>query len=273
MTEHLLEVKKLSIDYRVPGKGLFAKSTTYRAVNEISFTIDAGTTLALVGESGCGKSSTSRGITQLQRPSHGQVLFQGQDLCALTGSELRHARRDMQMVFQDPYASLNPRQTIGQIITEPMKRFQLARGTAATQRAHQLLHQVGLEPEHYQRYPHEFSGGQRQRIGIARALAAQPRLLICDEPVSALDVSVQAQVINLLVELKQQLHLGLLFIAHDLAVVRHIADEVCVMHQGQIIERGPSEELFTNPQQHYTKELLAAVPIPDPRQNPFAIGD
>jgi oligopeptide transport system ATP-binding protein len=236
-----------------------------RAVDDISFQIARGETLGLVGESGCGKSTTGRAILQLYRPTAGQVFLEGEDLTRLKGGDLRRTRRRMQMIFQDPYASLNPRMTVGSIIAEPIEIHGLARGKAKQERVQELLRLVGLNPYFANRYPHEFSGGQRQRIGIARALAVEPQFIICDEPISALDVSIQAQIINLLEELQTQLGLTYLFIAHDLSVVRHISDRVAVMYVGKIVEVADRNELYERPLHPYTRALLSAVPVPDPK--------
>jgi len=234
------------------------------AVDGISFDIRKGETLGLVGESGCGKSTTGRTILQLYRPTAGSVFFGDVDLVQLKGEELRKMRRYMQMIFQDPYASLNPRMTVGEIIGEPLIIHHMARGKEIQERVENLLELVGLNAAFSNRYPHEFSGGQRQRIGVARALALQPELIICDEPISALDVSIQAQVVNLLEDLQKQFGLTYLFIAHDLSMVRHICDRVAVMYLGIIVELTNQKELYNNPLHPYTQALLSAVPIPDP---------
>jgi oligopeptide transport system ATP-binding protein len=249
-----------------------------RAVDDITFTVKRGETLGLVGESGCGKSTTGRAILQLYKPTGGTVNFLNKNLTTLGGGELRKMRREMQMIFQDPYASLNPRMTVGSIIGEPLEIHNLARGREKQERVQELLRIVGLNPYFANRYPHEFSGGQRQRIGIARALAVQPSFIVCDEPISALDVSIQAQVINLLEELQEQFNLTYLFIAHDLSVVRHISDRVAVMYVGKIVELTTRDLLYERPLHPYTKALLSAVPIPDPaverkRQRMILTGD
>ena len=240
------------------------KVADVKAVDGLDFEIRKGETLGLVGESGCGKSTTGRTILQLYRPTEGNVVFQGKDLAALKGEDLRKMRRNMQMIFQDPYASLNPRMTVGDIIGEPLEVHNIAKGKDKKARVEDLLKVVGLNPYFINRYPHEFSGGQRQRIGIARALAVQPDFIVCDEPISALDVSIQAQIINLLEELQQQFNLTYLFIAHDLSVVRHISDRIAVMYLGKIVELTDRDALYRNPRHPYTKALLSAVPIPDP---------
>jgi oligopeptide transport system ATP-binding protein len=254
----LLEVRDLVKHFEV-SRGLV------RAVDGVSFTIEKGETLGLVGESGCGKTTTGRCILQLERPTSGQVLFEGQDLTALNERELRAVRRKVQVIFQDPYSSLNPRMTVGQIVAEPLSVHGIVSGGAArAARVKDLLSRVGLLPRHAQRYPHEMSGGQRQRVGIARALAMEPSLIVCDEPVSALDVSIQAQIINLLEDLQAEFGLTYLFIAHDLAVVRHISDRVAVMYLGKIAEMADRKSIYDAPRHPYTKALLSAVPIPDP---------
>ncbi len=236
-----------------------------RAVDGVTFFIKKGETLGLVGESGCGKTTTGRCILQLYRPTKGTVLFEDENLCELTKKELRPLRRKMQIIFQDPYGSLNPRRTAGNIVGEPMKIHNLASGKEYRDRVLELFRIVGLNPAMTNRYPHEFSGGQRQRIGIARALAMQPDFIVCDEAISALDVSIQAQTINLLEELQEQFGLTYLFIAHDLAVVRHISDRIAVMYLGKIVEIASRSDLYENPMHPYTQALLSAVPIPDPR--------
>jgi oligopeptide transport system ATP-binding protein len=235
-----------------------------RAVDGVSFDIHKGETLGLVGESGCGKSTTGRTVLQLYRPTSGEVEFDGVNLVEAKGSALRRMRRKMQMIFQDPYASLNPRMTVGEIVGEPLIVHHVAGGKDVTARVDQLLSLVGLSPSYANRFPHEFSGGQRQRIGVARALALQPDFIVCDEPISALDVSIQAQVVNLLEELQEQFNLTYLFIAHDLSMVRHISDRVAVMYLGVIVELATRDEIYLRPLHPYTQALLSAVPIPDP---------
>jgi oligopeptide transport system ATP-binding protein len=235
-----------------------------KAVDGVSFSIRHGETLGLVGESGCGKSTTGRAILQLYRPTAGDVYFEGENLCQLKGERLRRMRRKMQMIFQDPYASLNPRMTVGNIVGEPLEVHNILKGKALKERVQELLQVVGLNPYFINRYPHEFSGGQRQRIGVARSLAVNPSFIICDEPISALDVSIQAQIINLLEELQAQFGLTYLFIAHDLSVVRHISDRVAVMYLGKIVELTDRYTLYNDPKHPYTQALLSAVPIPDP---------
>ncbi len=261
----LLSVRNLVKHFPITRGIIFQKKIgAVHAVDDISFDIQRGETLGLVGESGCGKSTTGRTILQLYRPTSGQVLFEGIDLVTLKGNELRKMRRRMQMIFQDPYASLNPRMTVGEIIGEPLLIHGVAKGKAIQERVEQLLELVGLNPAFSNRYPHEFSGGQRQRIGVARALALQPDLIVCDEPISALDVSIQAQVVNLLEDLQHQFGLTYLFIAHDLSMVRHISDRVAVMYLGVLVELADRNDLYNNPLHPYTQALLSAVPIPDP---------
>ena len=260
----LVRVEGLKQYYPVNRGVLFRRQVgAVRAVDGISFLIRRGETLGLVGESGCGKSSTGRAILQLQRPTAGRVFLDGVELTELKGGALRRMRRRMQMIFQDPYASLNPRMTAGQILSEPLEIHRLARGRRQ-ERVRELMELVGLNPGYADRYPHEFSGGQRQRIGIARALALRPDFIICDEPVSALDVSIQAQVINLLEDLQEQFGLTYLFIAHDLSMVRHISDRVAVMYLGRIVELATRDDLYGSPLHPYTQALISAVPLPDP---------
>jgi oligopeptide transport system ATP-binding protein len=261
----LVDVKDLRMYFPVTAGLIFQKKVAdVKAVDGISFFIRRSETLGLVGESGCGKSTTGRAILQLYRPTTGTVDFGGTDLTKLKGGDLRRFRRRMQMIFQDPYASLNPRMSVGSIIAEPLAIHGLAKGRARKDRVQELLTIVGLNPYYANRYPHEFSGGQRQRIGIARALAVEPDFIVCDEPVSALDVSIQAQIINLLEDLQERFGLTYLFIAHDLSVVRHISDRVAVMYLGKIAELADRNQLYENPLHPYTKALLSAVPVPDP---------
>ncbi len=262
----LLRVENLRVHFTVTTGVILRRSLgTVKAVDDVSFTIEQGETLGLVGESGSGKSTLGRAILQLRRPTSGTVLFAGREMTRLRRGELRRLRQKTQMIFQDPYASLNPRMSVGRILAEPLRLHHLARGRQVSERVAELLTVVGLSREHASRYPHEFSGGQRQRIGIARALAVNPTLLICDEPVSALDVSIRAQLINLLEELQQKLGLTYLFIAHDLSVVRHISNRVAVMYLGKLMEVADSDQLYDRPLHPYTQALLSAVPVPDPR--------
>jgi oligopeptide transport system ATP-binding protein len=247
-------------------KGFWRRTAGHvKAVDGVSFDILPGEVLGLVGESGCGKTTTGRCILRLIEPSGGEIVFDGQDVIELDHGGLRRLRRQIQIVFQDPYSSLNPRMTVGSMLAEALKIHHIAEGEAAQRRIKELLELVGLFPEHAGRYPHEFSGGQRQRIGIARALSVNPRFIVCDEPVSALDVSIQAQILNLLQDLQKELDLTYLFIAHDLAVVEHISDRVAVMYLGKLMEMAESEELYENPLHPYTRVLLSAIPVPDPR--------
>jgi oligopeptide transport system ATP-binding protein len=262
--ENLLEVKDLKKHFLL-GRGMFGVGHgVIRAVDGISFAIKRGETFGLVGESGCGKTTTGRCVLRLIEPTAGEILFEGRDLLKLSSSKLRQLRRHMQIIFQDPYSSLNPRMRVGQIIEEPLIIHKVGNATERRARVAELLRLVGLKPEHASQYPHEFSGGQRQRIGIARALALEPKLIVCDEPVSALDVSVQAQIVNLLQDLQEQLGLTYLFISHGLAVVEHISTRVGIMYLGKLVEVASSRDIFYNPLHPYTKALLSATPVPDP---------
>jgi len=261
----LLEVEGL-VKHFVARRSLLGRPTAFiRAVDGVSFSVDAGKTLALVGESGCGKSTVSRLVLRLIEPDAGQIRFQGRDLLALDANELRAFRRDAQIIFQDPYASLNPRMTVGQILSEPLALHDLIPASRRRERVEELLGLVGLEPRFARRYSHEFSGGQRQRIAIARALAVEPKLIICDEPVSALDVSIRSQILNLLRDLQDRLGLAYIFVSHDLAVVKHIADRVAVMNRGGIVETAETQALFASPRHPYSRALLSAIPVPTPR--------
>lgn len=263
LPEPLLEIKQLKKYYAIK-KGWFQPPQQVRAVDDVSFTVYKGETFGLVGESGCGKSTTGRAILKLQELTAGEIHFAGRDISRLPYEEMRKLRRKMQMVFQDPYASLNPKKTIQQILTEPLRVHGLFTPEERIQKAIEILEIVGLSEYHLQSYPHEFSGGQRQRIGIARAVILQPELIVADEPVSALDVSIQSQVINLLLQLQRDFHLTYIFISHDLGVVRHITDRVGVMYLGKLVEQAKTEELFANPRHPYTRALLSAVPIHHP---------
>jgi oligopeptide transport system ATP-binding protein len=261
----LISIRDLKVHFPVTGRGLFQRShQVVRAVDGVDLDINSGETLGLVGESGCGKTTLGRAILRLTEPTSGQILFRDQDLAQLSNRDLRAHRQHMQIVFQDPYASLNPRMTVSQIISEPIDTFGIARGEAKKQRVHQLMEMVGLSPQFLKRYPHEFSGGQRQRIGIARALALNPEFIVADEPISALDVSIQAQIMNLLRRLKDEEKLTYLFISHDLRAVRHVADRIAVMYLGKIVELAPAKSLYAEPLMPYTKALISAVPVPDP---------
>lgn len=265
-TQAILQVEQLQKHFPIKG-GLFSpkNSKTVKAVDGVSFSIARGQTLGLVGESGCGKSTTGRMVARLLDPTGGRIVLDGVDISQLRGRDLYNFRRKVQMIFQDPFASLNPRQTVGTAIAAPMLAQKINPAGGMRTRVKELLEQVGLKPEHYNRFPHEFSGGQRQRVGIARAISLNPSVIVCDEPVSALDVSVQAQVVNLLQEIQRDTGVAYIFIAHDLSVVRHISHEVAVMYLGKIVEQGPRDELFRDPKHPYTQALLSAVPLPDPR--------
>jgi len=259
----LLEIRNLKKHFPV-GEGLFSRGKgAVKAVDGVSLTIEEGETVGLVGESGCGKSTLGRTILRLIEPTSGEVNFQGKNLLTLAPRELRDTRRQMQIIFQDPYASLNPRMRVGDIVGEGLEIHKLARGRAKRDRVMELLRQVGLREDHYDRYPHEFSGGQRQRIGIARALAVSPKFIVCDEPVSSLDVSIQAQIINLLQELQEKMHLTYLFISHDLRVVEHISHRVAIMYLGKVVEIAKSSTIYRDAKHPYTRALLSAVPVPD----------
>jgi oligopeptide/dipeptide ABC transporter ATP-binding protein len=259
----LLEIHNLRKHFPV-GDGLFSRNKgMVKAVDGVNLTINEGETLGLVGESGCGKSTLGRTILRLIEPTGGEVIFHGKNLLSLSARELRDTRREMQIIFQDPYASLNPRMRVGDIVGEGLEIHKLAKGKAKRDRVMELLHQVGLREDHYPRYPHEFSGGQRQRIGIARALAVDPKFIVCDEPVSSLDVSIQAQIINLLQELQEKMHLTYLFISHDLRVVEHISHRVAIMYLGKVVEIARSDTIYRDAKHPYTRALLSAVPIPD----------
>ncbi|MFS2050230.1 ABC transporter ATP-binding protein [Variovorax sp. CT11-76] len=262
----LLEVRDLRKHYQSPGSWISRrKASKVYAVDGVSFSVAAGETLALVGESGCGKTTTGKSILRLIEPTSGTVRLNGRDLLSLDAGAMREQRREMQIIFQDPYASLNPRMTAGELVAEPLRNFGESNGAQRNERVAWLFSKVGLRPEAMKKLPHEFSGGQRQRLGIARALALQPKLIVCDEPVSALDVSVQAQVVNLLMDLQAEFGIAYLFVAHDLAVVRHISHRVAVMYLGHIVEIADRDTLFSAPRHPYTEILLSAVPVPNPR--------
>jgi oligopeptide transport system ATP-binding protein len=275
---NLVEVENLKVYFPIRAGIFKTVQGTVKAVDDITFEVRRGETLGLVGESGCGKSTTGRALIRLREPTEGKVKFDGVELTSLKPQPLRRLRRRMQIIFQDPYGSLDPRMTVGAIISEPLDTHKLAKGDAKRARVAELLKMVGLDPTYVNRYPHEFSGGQRQRIGVARALAVEPEFIVCDEPISALDVSIQAQVLNLLTDLRERLGLTYLFIAHDLSVVKHISDRVAVMYLGKIVEIGPPDIIYAGPGHPYTRALLSAVPVPDPtaerrRKRVILIGD
>ena len=267
MSTELLRIDNLSKSFSIGAGGLFSRPLTLHALRDISFSINRGETLGIVGESGCGKSTLGRCILQLLKPDEGRVVWMGTDLMKLPEEEMRKRRKDLQIIFQDPLASLNPRMTVGEIVADPLKTLMPElNATQRKQRVMEIMEAVGLQPEMINRYPHEFSGGQAQRIGIARALITEPKLIVCDEPVSALDVSIQAQILNLLSELKDQFGLTLIFISHNLSVVRHVSDRIMVLYLGRIVELSSGDELYSDPKHPYTKGLLTAVPIPDPKR-------
>ena len=265
MSEPILKVKGLKVHFPVSG-GFLAKKQIVKAVDGVDFEIAEGETFGLVGESGCGKSTTGRALVKIYEPTAGSIIFEGGDITKIKGAKLKKFRQDMQMIFQDPYASLNPRMTVGEIIREPMDIHGILNTKEEREaRVRELLEIVGLKPDHIRRYPHEFSGGQRQRIGIARTLALNPKFIVCDEPISALDVSIQAQVINLLEKIQEEMGIAYLFIAHDLSMVKHISDRIGVMYLGNIVEVGEADDVYHNPLHPYTQALLSSVPIPDPK--------
>ena len=261
---NLLSLKNLQVHYKTGG-GLFKETKHVKAVDGVSLDIKKGETLGLVGESGCGKSTLGKAILRLTEPTGGQVLYNGKDLANMSQREMRDERKNLQMIFQDPYASLNPRMTVGQIIAEPIRTFNLSNGGNVEEKVQNLMETVGLNRRFTKRYPHEFSGGQRQRIGIARALAVDPEFIVADEPISALDVSIQAQIMNLMAKLQREKNLTYLFISHDLRAIRHVADRVAVMYLGRIVELGDAKTVYREPLMPYTRALISAVPIPDPQ--------
>lgn len=264
---NLLEIKNLSKKFTAPGTGLFSRNKrVVHAVSDVSLTLAEGETLGLVGESGCGKSTLGRTLLKLYEPTSGQIIFSGQDITNLSQREMKHLRSHMQIIFQDPYSSLNPRHTVGEIVGASLRIHRKSLKSSEKSEIQQLMERVGLNPEHINRYPHEFSGGQRQRIGIARAIALRPRFIVCDEPVSALDVSIQAQVINLLDDLKRDFGLSYIFIAHNLSVVQHISDRVAVMYLGKVVEVARTQDLYASSKHPYTRALLSAIPVPDPEK-------
>jgi oligopeptide transport system ATP-binding protein len=265
-SQPLISIKDLKVHFPLASRSLFRRSRqVVKAVDGVSLDIYPGETLGLVGESGCGKSTLGRAVLRLTEPTSGQILFRGNDLSHLSNSAMREQRRHLQIIFQDPYASLNPRMTVSQIISEPLETFRLARGQAKKERVQELMEMVGLSARFLKRYPHEFSGGQRQRIGIARALAVDPSFIVADEPISALDVSIQAQIMNLLDQLRRQKNLTYLFISHDLRAIRHVSDRVAVMYLGKIVELAEGKTVYASPLMPYTKALISAVPVPNPK--------
>ena len=265
-SNELLRIENLSKTFSIAG-GMFRPKLKLKALQDISFSIQQGETLGIVGESGCGKSTLGRCILQLLRPDEGRVLWLGKDLMALDAESMRRKRRDLQIIFQDPQASLNPRMTVGEIVADPLKTLlPELNAQQRRERVMKMMEAVGLQPEMINRYPHEFSGGQAQRIGIARALITEPKLIVCDEPVSALDVSIQAQILNLLSDLKERLGLTLIFISHNLSVVRHVSDRILVLYLGRVVELADGDDLYDDPKHPYTRALLTAVPIPDPKR-------
>ena len=262
----LLQVDDLKMHFPVHGGILYRQIATVFAVDGVSFSLDHGKTLGLVGESGCGKSTLGRSLLRLYDPTAGQILFEGRDITHLQGKNLRALRGDMQMIFQDPFESLNPRHTIGDILEEPFIIHKMGKPAERRQQVLKLLDKVGMPSDAIHKFPHEFSGGQRQRIGIARSISLKPKLIICDEPVSALDVSIQSQILNLLLDLQQEMGMAYLFIAHDLSVIKHVSDQIAVMYLGRVVEIAQSEDLYANPLHPYTQALIASIPVPDPRQ-------